>query len=266
MTTGAPMSSIFLKTSSSSPCYLSPPHFAFTTIKIKKAFSDLGFPLSEERFLKVCRHQSGLFQASLPIKKFSGSTFFYQTIIWKLLPHLGHLNNAICIMHQARSFLTEAAALPSLLPSLFMIKSCWMKFAILKFPFILKLHFILLQRFHLSAWECSAFHRWISFRFWQVLHSKIVCFYLAFRVRVPQFGDSYSFIHTIQAIPCHYSHYSLGFLPPSALFALCLLAFSTPHSQWKDSLTSQYHFNLVLLLNKLNSLMLFILSILQHVV
>uniref|UniRef100_UPI003AAD8AB9 uncharacterized protein n=1 Tax=Centroberyx gerrardi TaxID=166262 RepID=UPI003AAD8AB9 len=109
----------------------SPPHLGLTTLT--KVFSELGVPLSEEKtsgpstsieFLGITL-DSISFQASLPSEKIQRITLLLSNYLLadrctkrQLLALLGHLNYAICIIPQAKSFLsnllTKAAAVPSL--------------------------------------------------------------------------------------------------------------------------------------------------------
>uniref|UniRef100_UPI003AAC1141 uncharacterized protein n=1 Tax=Centroberyx gerrardi TaxID=166262 RepID=UPI003AAC1141 len=109
----------------------SPPHLGLTTLT--KVFSELGVPLSEEKtsgpstsieFLGITL-DSISFQASLPSEKIQRITLLLSNYLLadrctkrQLLALLGHLNYAIRIIPQAKSFLsnllTKAAAVPSL--------------------------------------------------------------------------------------------------------------------------------------------------------
>ncbi|XP_078026549.1 uncharacterized protein LOC117258356 [Epinephelus lanceolatus] len=109
----------------------SPPRHELTTLI--KAFSELGVPLSEEKtsgpdtsieFLGITL-DSVSFQASLPAEKIQRITLLLSNYLLadrctkrQLLALLGHLNYAIRIIPQAKSFLsnllTKAATVPSL--------------------------------------------------------------------------------------------------------------------------------------------------------
>ncbi|XP_034554896.1 uncharacterized protein LOC117823776 [Notolabrus celidotus] len=138
----------------------SPPKFGLVTLT--KAFEELGVPLSEEKtsgpgtsieFLGITLDSISL-QASLPQEKIQRITLILSNYLLadrctkrQLLALLGHLNYAIRIIPQARSFLsnllTQAAAVPSLHDRIVLDNVCKMEMR-------MWLHF-------LSAWNGISF-------------------------------------------------------------------------------------------------------------
>ncbi|XP_016519228.1 uncharacterized protein LOC103155683, partial [Poecilia formosa] len=119
----------------------SPPHSGLNTLT--HAFSQLGVPLSEEKtvgpqtsleFLGITLDSSS-FQASLSSEKINRITLILSNFLLadkcskqQLLSLLGHLNYAICIISQGKSFisrlLSKAASIHSLHGSLAIDRSC----------------------------------------------------------------------------------------------------------------------------------------------
>lgn len=122
----------------------SPPRHGLSTLI--KAFSELGVPLSDEKtsgpstsieFLGITL-DSISFQASLPVEKIQRITLLLSNFLLadrctkrQLLSLLGHLNYAIRIIPQAKSFLssllTTAASVPSLHDRVVLDDSCKME-------------------------------------------------------------------------------------------------------------------------------------------